>query len=159
MARLTKTELIAVSVEWLAGWHAAGKPTIGSIDTNKQQTGPFSIMALGSVRQTYGYGTRLIIGWQSGGPDVTHLVAWMQGYRLCKHRTIVCRSGCVSESIDKGMLRNLAVLTHEKAALVQRDGEALRATNPLLAAEKEAEWLAESVAASVASAKRGRRRL
>lgn len=159
MARLTTTELNAVSGEWLAGWRAAGKPTIGSIDTYMQQTEPFSIKALGSVRQTYGAGTRMLIGWQSGGGYITHLVAWMQGYSLCKHRTIVCRSGCVSESIDKGMLRNLAVSTHEKAALIQRDVEALRATNPILAAEKEAEWMAESMTASAASGKRDRRRL
>lgn len=144
MARLTKSELIAVSAEWLAGWRAAGKPTLGGIDTNMWEIEPFSIMALGLVQQTYGIGTRMIIRWESGGPDVTHLVAWMQGYRLCKGRTIVCRSGCASERIDKGLLRNLAVLTHERAALVQRDADALRAFNPNLAAEMEAEWLAEA---------------
>jgi hypothetical protein len=141
MARLTKIERLELQARWLDFWRKAGCPAFTEDDPLKTSSlEPMSILVCGSTRQTYGYATKLIVSW-SGNADVTWLLSQLTGYRLCKDRTMACRSGCASEKMDKAVAWQLARNVHEDAALAHRDVDALRACNKPLSIVKEAEWM------------------
>ena len=141
MARLAKYERLALQGQWLELWRAAGCPAFTEDDPLRSSDfEPLSIFACGSARQTYGYATKLIIRW-SGHADITRLLSLLTGCRLGKDKTMACRSGCASESMDKALAWQLARNVHQDAALAHRDVDALRACNKPLSIVKDAEWL------------------
>lgn len=160
MSRLTKSERLALQARWLEIWHEDGKPQLNqSNDMHAGGRSPYTVSHWGYAQQMYGQASRLTI--DLGHHDLTELVSLLGRERLSgpdHNRVINIRSGAGRDA-DAHMLGRKAFLIHKEAALALRDVEALRACDTKLSIEKEAEWLAEAMTVSVASEKRGRKRL
>ncbi len=142
MARLAKYERLALQGQWLELWRAAGCPAFTEDDPLRSSDfEPLSIFACGFNRQTYGNATKLILRWSGHDTDITWLLGYLAGYRLCKDGTMACRSGCGDEKMDKAKAWKLARNVHQDAALAHKDVDALRACNKPLSIVKDAEWL------------------